>query len=818
MNISYSMHSMDNDLPLTHLRALDLTDEAGAFATRLFADLGGDVIRIEPPTGGRMRSRAPFLKDEPSVETGLTHLYLNINKRSIVLDPSVESDVKLFENLVRRSDFLFGSTTGNNSSPLSAWRELVDFDNLNERLIEVEIKPFDDQSYWENWHGGDLISAALSGLLYVSGSSNGPPALAPGEQSHIMAGLNAFTGALIALADRNRNPESSGPSVSISTQEALMMSVLQTSNINFWEIDRRIPARPGIAPPIYECADGRWVALRVRPDNLEDSIQWLSNSGLFSREEMDNILAMERVRTDINRDPYVRERFEKFTRTKTSDQLLKEAWELDLIAMPVNSLDDVAKEQHFLASHRFSELKLPDGREVDVPKSPLDDLNRVMPLNPAPKLDEHRDEILAELTDGSGTQSASVTSYLGTPTGSDKPLDGLRVLDFCWVLAGPLGGRILANFGAEVIRVESIKRLDAFRVRPSPADTDSLNLGYWFNDVNAGKQSISLDLGTEQGREIARKLAENSDVVINNYRPRVLDRLGLGFEVISKNNPQVIYAHLPGSGRDGPWADKPTMGGHLTAAAGFNELMGRPEDPPHGIGCAYPDFTSPQILAASVLAAVEQRRRTGVGHEIWLNQMGSALSFIGVPWLTFRDKETVPPSSLNRSFNACPHNVFPAKGDDSWIAIACESSAQWDALMKVALPLSEELNSPAFYLGELKLREDRIEAILSEWTSQYDAWELTDILQAAGVPAAPVVNLQDCAERIPLKNHYRAVDQPDAPNHQLLIDGEPIHINGRSPKLERSPAFGEHSSQVLRTVLGLSDDEIAELVVSGAVS
>jgi formyl-CoA transferase len=138
--------------------------------------------------------------------------------------------------------------------------------------------------------------------------------------------------------------------------------------------------------------------------------------------------------------------------------------------------------------------------------------------------------------------------------------------------------------------------------------------------------------------------------------------------------------------------------------------------------------------------------------------------------------------------------------------------------MKIVMPLSEDLNSPAFYLDELKVQEDKIETILSEWTSQYDAWELTDILQAAGVPAAPVVNLQDCAERSPLKNHYRVVSQPDAPNHQLLIDGEPIRINGRSPELERSPAFGEHSSQVLRTVLGLSDGEIAELVVNGAVS
>jgi benzylsuccinate CoA-transferase BbsF subunit len=297
----------------------------------------------------------------------------------------------------------------------------------------------------------------------------------------------------------------------------------------------------------------------------------------------------------------------------------------------------------------------------------------------------------------------------------------------------------------------------------------------------------------------------------------VLDRLGLGFEAVSKLNPKIIYAHLPGCGRDGPWADKPTMGGHLTAAAGFNQLMGRPEDPPHGIGCAYPDFTSPQILASSVLAALEQRHRTGVGHEIWLNQMGSALSFIGVPWLAFRDKEIVPPSTLNRSPNACPHNVFRTKGDDSWVAIACESSDQWDALNRIVPRLSSDLNLPGFHLSELKLREVEIESILSQWTSQHESWELAEILQEAGIPSAPVVNLQESAELSPLKNHYRVIQQPDASNYRLLVDAEPIRLNGQSAEITRAPMFGEHTHDVFREILGFSDQEIAELVLQGIV-
>jgi benzylsuccinate CoA-transferase BbsF subunit len=189
-----------------------------------------------------------------------------------------------------------------------------------------------------------------------------------------------------------------------------------------------------------------------------------------------------------------------------------------------------------------------------------------------------------------------------------------------------------------------------------------------------------------------------------------------------------------------------------------------------------------------------------------------------VPWLAFRDKEIVPPSTLNRSPNACPHNVFRAKGDDSWVAIACESSNQWDALNRIVPRLSSDLNLPDFHLSELKLREVEIESILSQWTSQHESWELAEILQEAGIPSAPVVNLQESAELSPLKNHYRVIQQPDASNYRLLVDAEPIRLNGQSAEITRAPMFGEHTHDVFREILGFSDQEIAELVLQGIVS
>jgi benzylsuccinate CoA-transferase BbsF subunit len=218
---------------------------------------------------------------------------------------------------------------------------------------------------------------------------------------------------------------------------------------------------------------------------------------------------------------------------------------------------------------------------------------------------------------------------------SHEPLAGVRVLDFCWVLAGPLGTRILANFGAEVIRLESLARPDAFRVRPAPAGRRSLDLGYWFNDVNAGKQSVTLNLSTKPGREIALDLIAKSDVVADNFRPGVLDRLGLGYSAAVERNPGIIYVHLPGCGRDGPWAQRATLGGMLTAAAGLNSAMGFEGMQPFGMGCAYPDFTSPYLLASLVVRALDERLSTGTGQEIWVNQLSSVVSFLGVEWLEY---------------------------------------------------------------------------------------------------------------------------------------------------------------------------------------
>ena len=405
-----------------------------------------------------------------------------------------------------------------------------------------------------------------------------------------------------------------------------------------------------------------------------------------------------------------------------------------------------------------------------------------------------------------------------TAPGSAEPLEGIRVVDFCWVLAGPLGTRILANFGADVIRVESLARPDNMRVRPAPAGVQSLDHGYWFNDVNTGKRSVSLDLGTEEGRRIALDLIAEADVVTNNYRPGVLDRIGLGYEVARERNPGVVYLHMPGCGAQGPWAQRATMGGLLTAAAGFNVQMGFPGRPPRGLGVALPDFSSPYLLASSVLAALDDRATTGEGREITLNQLSSAISFLGVDWLAYTSSGIPPVPRRNRHPDYCPHGVYPASGDDRWIAIAVEGDEEWASLCTL-IGRAELASDERFASHEArKAREDEVDAIVGVWTAGLDAWEAADVVQARGIAAAAVEDLRDMLTRDPhLSRHYQRVTQPGPPEIELTIDGEAIHLDGADQRLSRAPIFGEHTESVLKELLGLSDDEYVQLLVDEVI-
>ena len=399
------------------------------------------------------------------------------------------------------------------------------------------------------------------------------------------------------------------------------------------------------------------------------------------------------------------------------------------------------------------------------------------------------------------------------------PLKGIRVADFCWVLAGPFGTRVLANFGAEVIKIESNAHRGLRRRGRRPDGTPGPSVDPLFNDANTGKLSVTLNLRSEEGREIAKELIAKSDVVTNNFRAGAMDRMGLGYNVLKEINPGVVLLHLPGCGHVGPWSNVRTLGNMVMAASGINWVTGFDGRPPSGMGVAYPDFTSPYIMVTTILAALLERDRTGEGQELNLSQLSSTISLVGAEWMQYASNGRPPPRRANRDPNHCPHGVYPAHGDDQWCAIAVRDDDEWAALCgTMGRP---ELAGEARFadMEARKAHEDAVDAVVSEWTRGQDKWALAEMLQGKGISAAAVEDLQDTLLLDPhMQEHYEHLQQPSDPDVDIVIDRDPIRFEGNDSPVPRAPMMGEHNDYVFGDLLELPQVEIERLTEKGVIA
>lgn len=788
---------------LRGVRVLDLADESAVFATRILADLGAHVVLVEPPDGGRVRRLAPFLDDEPGVERSLVHLYHDANKRSVRLDRSTQAGRERFERLVEAADVLV-ETDRCDDAPLRA---------RNPGLVHVSVTPFGLGAAWRDRRANDLVAGAAGGLLWVCGEPGDPPVQGAANPVYAMASLAAATGVMLALTARERDPERRGAHLDISLQEAAAMAVLQTANPTWLAWHGQVPGRPGLSAAL-QCKDGGWIGFLPRPDRFDGFLSWVREVGIESELGPDD-WPWARVGAPGRGNP-VAAATRELARLFTREEFLARAWEADLLCLPITDFPYMDGHEHFEENEQFLLVEhAPLARRLGFVRSPVDAMARQIPIARAPTLGEHDAEVAAEL-DRTPSRPLRTASGCADPR---RALDGVRVVDFCWVLAGPLGTRILANFGAEVIRIESNARPDSLRQASGPDGRADPDLGGMFNDANTGKLSLTIDLRNARGRALVRRLIARSDVVTNNFRPGALERMGFGYETLAAENPGIILLNMPGTHRRGSWAPRSTLGNTVMGASGYNHLMGFPGRRPRGLGVAYPDFTSPYLLATTVVAALRERESTGHGQELDLSQLSGMISLLGVEWMQYAASGVQPPPRANRDPNACPHGVYPTRGDDEWAALAVEGDGEWGVFCDlIERPACSREPRFATHAAR-KANEDEVDALVSGWTRERDRWDVADLLQAHGIAAAPVENLRDTYERDPqLRHHYQRVRQPNAPDVDIPIDGEAIRFVGFDHRLERAPMLGEHNEHVCCTILGLSREEHDRLVVDGVLS
>ncbi len=396
-------------------------------------------------------------------------------------------------------------------------------------------------------------------------------------------------------------------------------------------------------------------------------------------------------------------------------------------------------------------------------------------------------------------------------------LKGIRVLDFTWIHAGPSATRILSDQGAEVIKVESN---NALSVIGGPASATARGLGQRHN-WNAGKLSISLNMKTPQGIDIAKRLAAVSDVVAENFSGRVMPSWGLDYDSIKAINPSVIMLSMSGFGRTGPWKDRVSYGQTLQAWSGFTQLTGFPDTDPSGPASAYSDAVGGMAGAQAVLLALMHRARTGRGQWLDVSQFESLSSLLDtlVLDMSVNGSAAVSERTGNRTAygGGAPHGAYRCRGEDRWVAITVFTDEEWRAGANV-MGNPEWGDDPRFATADARERNaDALDQLVESWTMRHSAEDVMDMLQAAGVAAGVVQTGEDLSRDPQLKERGFFHRVPDHQGELRTIESAPYKLSRTPGRVTRgAPAFAADMTYVLRELLGMTDEEVEDCAIAGA--
>ena len=401
-----------------------------------------------------------------------------------------------------------------------------------------------------------------------------------------------------------------------------------------------------------------------------------------------------------------------------------------------------------------------------------------------------------------------------------KPLDGVNVLDFCWVAVGPMTTKYLGEYGATVVRVESAKRPGTLRsAAPFPDGVAGINRSAYFASYNANKMGITVDMRHPRARELMLRLSGWADIVTENFTPGTMEGWGLGFEELRAVNPALVMFSASMMGRGGPMERQPGFGPVLSSLVGLTNVTGWPDRTPVNPYGAYTDFIVPRFAVAAILAALDHSRRTGEGRHLDLSQLETSMHFLAPFLLDYTANGREQQRQGNRDPAAAPHGVYPCAGEDRWLALACRTEDQWRSLLQVAESEGGPLHSEAFLsLLSRKANEDDLEGLVARWTVQYEQRPLMQLLQDAGVPAGMVNDPRDLFEdpQLQHRQHFRWLDHPEIGPY--ATDRSEFELSLTPGSLDTpAPLLGQHTEHFLREIVGLTEDEYRSLESDGAL-
>jgi crotonobetainyl-CoA:carnitine CoA-transferase CaiB-like acyl-CoA transferase len=807
---------------LSPYRVLDLADERGELASMILGDLGADVIKVEPPGGSPSRRLPPFVEGAPESERSLNYFAFNRNKRSVTLDLNSEPGRSHLLGLAETADFLFESGAPGAMAELGLGFE--ELSRVNPRLVYVAVTPFGQDGPYAGYAADDLTLSAMGGQMALQGDAGRAPVRISVPQVWLHAASEAAVAALIAHRLVLRSGK--GQFVDVSAQATIVWTMMQgmvahaIQGRDFNRMGGILQLGTISLPLVFECQDGHVVAA-PNGATLQKMVPWFVEDGAAPAEWIGGeewatydirllqgqplAYSLEEV-LDVTR---------RYLRGHTKDALMERGLQEGVTIAPVNTVADLSRFRQLEERRYWIPAPLPNGQTVPAPGLPA--IATEAPLSVrrrAPRLGEHTAEVLSE------KRNARAPAPATDGTG-DKglPFAGLKVADFTWLMAGPVATKYLADHGATVVRVETTHPPDRIRAAgPYKDGVPGANRSQFFGDFNTSKLSVSLDLKNPAGLAVAHRLIRWADVCVENFAAGTADGLRIGYEAARELNPSIVYASSCLMGQTGPAASFAGYGYHAAAIAGFYEITGWPDLPPDGPWSAYTDVVTPRFFAAAILAALDRRRRTGKGERIDLSQLEAALTFLAPQLIDYRVSARVVSRAGNRSPTAAPHGVFPCAGDDQWCAIAVEGDEQWVALRR-AIGDPEWAGDQRLSSTDGRLAaQDEVESRLGEWTRERPPQDVMRLLQEAGVQAGVAQRSSDLLNdrQLAHRRFHKRMEHPEM--GEVPYTGHQFRISGYdSGPLTPAPCLGQHNEQVMREILGMSEEEVTEVLAAGAI-
>ncbi len=832
--------------PLEGLRVLDLTgDVAGPYATKILADFGADVLKVEPPEGDPARAFGPFPGDEPHPERSGLFLHLNTNKRSITLDVSSDLGAAEIRRLSASVDVVIEDKPvgapdrwGWGWSALSADRPT---------LIMVSITPFGQTGPYRAYRGSEITLQAMGGPLHQTGHIEREPLKLGGHVAHYHAGLTAAFAILTAL--RRVEGGGLGDYIDVSVYECQsgfrdrrVISLTAAAYTGQAALRGGGVLRVGVG--VRPCLDG-YVNLQAGGVRLPLLLRLIGREDLLEHRGLaHNAIA---VPTDLAEE--IEASYLAYLMTKTKREVVAEAQALGILGGAILTIADLLRDSHYRDRGAWETIEHPHTGPLEFPGRPF-----IMSASPrphprrAPLLGEHNDEALRhESARRVGPNDAAAAppaaSAAPEPRDASLPLAGIRVADITVVWAGPNVTQLLAEWGAEVIRVEPVNRIQPstrgaeriysreqaralaaqgqlFGAYPDfdPKD-DPWNRAPAFNSHARNKKSMACDVMSPEGREAFLRLIERSDVFVENNVPVTIDKAGITYEELRQVNPRLVMLRMPAFGLSGPYRDYRAFGTHAEGMVGHHYLRGYTDADPSWTGEALTaDGINGVQGAVAVLMALRHRDRTGDGQQVELPLAEGFAPTLAEFILDYTMNGRDPLPQGNTHPWHAPHGIYPCAGEDEWIAIDVASDEEFRSLCQVLG--RGELAAGGRYAAAEARRSARadLDAAIGLLTKQHDKEALFQTLQQAGVTAAPVrdeLGALACPH-LQERRWFREIEMLGVGTHRYpgyLFKMLRTRDDVRLPPCK----LGEHNEEIYLDLLGYSRAEYERIVEAGLV-